>query len=115
MTRAVLASDKISASAMKTIEGYHAQVVEQVRSAVEQNTVVVVGMAHNPYVKKARKALEQKGVRFTYLQYGNYLKGWKQRLAIKLWSGWPTYPQVFVEGKLVGGYQETAQWLAQQN
>ncbi|MFT5930783.1 MAG: monothiol glutaredoxin, partial [Oceanospirillaceae bacterium] len=24
-------------------------------------------------------------------------------LAIKMWSGWPTYPQVFVNGTLVGG------------
>ncbi|MBY0515640.1 MAG: hypothetical protein K2P81_01940 [Bacteriovoracaceae bacterium] len=30
---------------------------------------------------------------------------------MKLWSGWPTYPQVFVNGKLVGGYQETAQQI----
>ena len=28
---------------------------------------------------------------------------WRPRLAIKLWSGWPTYPQIFVDGELAGG------------
>ena len=31
---------------------------------------------------------------------------WRERLAIKLWSGWPTFPQVFVKGALIGGFQE---------
>ncbi|MFZ4713247.1 MAG: glutaredoxin [Bacteriovoracaceae bacterium] len=31
---------------------------------------------------------------------------WKQRLAIKLWSGWATYPQVFIDGKLIGGFKD---------
>jgi glutaredoxin-related protein len=24
-----------------------------------------------------------------------------------MWSGWPTFPQVFVDGVLIGGYKET--------
>jgi monothiol glutaredoxin len=28
---------------------------------------------------------------------------WQERLAIKMWSGWSTYPQVFVKGILIGG------------
>ncbi|MDB4971522.1 MAG: hypothetical protein JWN44_7211, partial [Myxococcales bacterium] len=31
----------------------------------------------------------------------------KRRLAIKLWSGWPTFPQVFVRGTLLGGEDAT--------
>ena len=31
---------------------------------------------------------------------------WKERLAIKMWSGWPTFPQIFVKGVLIGGNQE---------
>ena len=27
----------------------------------------------------------------------------RERLAIKMWSGWPTYPQIFIKGTLVGG------------
>lgn len=85
------------------IAGFHADIVAQVQETVARDPVVVVGMAQNPHVKKARQALEQAGVQFTYLEYGSYLKQWKQRLAIKMWSGWPTFPQVFVRGTLIGG------------
>ena len=63
-------------------------------------------MAQNPFVKRARKLLEAEGVKFTYLEYGSYLSKWKERLAIKLWAGFPTFPMVFVDGILVGGFTE---------
>lgn len=111
MTRMILSNDQVFPEAAKTMSAYHADVVKEVASAVSANKVVVVGMAHNPFVRKARKALNEAGIPFTYLQYGSYVSGWKQRLAIKLWSGWATYPQVFVEGKLVGGYNDLAHQL----
>jgi monothiol glutaredoxin len=45
------------------------------------------------------------------LSYGNYFSKWKQRLAIKLWSGWPTYPQIFIDGKLIGGCDDLIKYL----
>jgi monothiol glutaredoxin len=36
----------------------------------------------------------------------------KERLAIKLWSGWPTFPQVYVHGVLIGGTDLTERALA---
>jgi len=104
--RKTLEPTLIAPTAQKAIATFHSDVVDAVASAVSQNSIVVVGMAQNPFCSKARKLLEEKGKTFKYLEYGSYLKGWKQRLAIKLWSGWPTYPQVFVDGKLIGGYQE---------
>ena len=94
------------------IAGFHANVVQQVQEAVGRDPVVVVGMAQNPFVKKARQALTEAGVEFTYLEFGSYFKQWKERLAIKMWSGWPTFPQVFVRGTLVGGNDETRAALA---
>jgi monothiol glutaredoxin len=82
---------------------FHADVVREVERAVAESPVVVVGMAQNVHVKNARKALQRAGIEFRYLEYGSYLSGWKKRLAIKLWSGWPTFPQVFVRGVLLGG------------
>ncbi|NUP11843.1 MAG: glutaredoxin [Polyangiaceae bacterium] len=88
--------------------GYHADVIANVERALAQHDVVVVGMATNPHVKRARRALSDANIRFEYLEFGGYLSRWKERLAIKMWSGWPTFPQVFVRGKLVGGADQTA-------
>lgn len=82
---------------------YHAETVAEVQAAVAKDDFVVVGMGWNPSVGRARRLLDGKGKTHTYLGYGNYLSGWRKRLAIKLWSGWPTYPQVFVHGVLIGG------------
>ena len=94
---------KYSERALERITGYHSAVVGEVQEAVATNKVVVVGMAQNPHVKRVRKVLKSAGIEFQYLEYGSYLSMWRPRLAIKLWSGWPTYPQIFVGGELVGG------------
>ena len=107
MNRPVLNSEKLSPEVAAYIASYHQKTVSEVANTVAANKIVVVGMGLNPYVKKARAALTEAGVDFKYLEYGNYFSMWKPRLAIKMWSGWPTFPQVFVEGKLIGGYAET--------
>ena len=104
--RTVLTEDKISAAAQAKIERFHTKTVDEVKSAIATHKIVVVGMAQNPVVKSARKFLETQGLEYHYLEYGSYLSEWKKRLAIKLWSGWPTYPQVFIDGKLIGGYTD---------
>jgi monothiol glutaredoxin len=94
------------------IAGFHAGIVEEVRSTVARDSVVVVGMATNVFVKRVRKALAEHEIAFTYLEYGGYMSRWSERLAIKLWSGWPTFPQVFVRGHLIGGNDDTQKALA---
>ena len=42
---------------------------------------------------------------------GNYASKWRERLAIKMWTGWPTFPQVFVRGTFVGGRDLTTAML----
>ncbi len=101
--REILPSEKVAEAALKSIQTFQSGVVSEVQAAVRANPVVIVGMATNPFVKKARTLLKERGVEFKYLEYGSYISGWKQRLAIKLWSGWPTFPQVFIEGSLIGG------------
>lgn len=72
-------------------------------AAVRDNAVVVVGMGINPFPKRARAALDRAGVAYKYLGYGSYLSRWRDRSVLKLWTGWPTFPMVFVKGTLVGG------------
>ena len=110
--RPSLESSKIAPEASAKMEAFHADVIRQIEEAVARDPVVVVGMAQNPHVKNVRKALGEAGVKFTYLEYGSYFSEWKKRLAIKLWSGWPTFPQVFVRGVLVGGEELTKAALA---
>ena len=110
--RKVLPTENLDAKAKEAIENYHADTVKEVEAAMKANRIVVVGMAQNPIVKKARKNLEAAGLPFKYLEYGSYFKMWKPRLAVKLWSGWPTFPQIFVDSKLVGGNAELEEMLS---
>lgn len=93
----------VAPEAARKIAEFHAAVVREVQAAVSRHPVVVVGMAQNPHVRNVRRALSRAGIEHHYLEYGSYLSQWKQRLAVKLWSGWPTLPQVFVRGVLIGG------------
>ena len=101
-----------SPAAAAAQERFHADVLKEVVDAVNSHDVVVVGMAVNPAVKKAHQALQGAGIAFHKLNYGGYGSMWRPRLAIKLWSGWPTFPQVFVKGQLVGGGSDAIAALA---
>ena len=110
--RPILDSRRITPDAARHAATFHPDVVSAVEQAIAKSPVVLVGMAQNPFVKKARRALEDAGITYTYLEYGSYFSKWKERLAIKLWSGWPTFPQVFVQGVLIGGHALTARAIA---
>ena len=111
-SRLHLEERSIAPAALAAMEARHPEVVREVQEAIRGNAVVVVGMAQNPHVKKVRKALEEAGVAHAYLEYGSYFSKWRERLAIKLWTGWPTFPQVFVRGILIGGNELTRAALA---
>jgi monothiol glutaredoxin len=102
----------VGPAALSAMETFRADIVGEVMDIVRRDRVVVVGMAQNPHVARVRKALDESGVTHTYLEYGSYFSKWKERLAIKLWSGWPTFPQVFVNGTLIGGEDLTKAALA---
>jgi len=110
--RMILESARISPAAAEKLTSFHSDVVARVVSLVESHPIVVVGMAQNPFVKSVRNALKAAGLEFEYLELGSYFSEWKQRLAIKQWSGWPTFPQVFVRGVLIGGADLTKAALA---
>jgi glutaredoxin-related protein len=104
--------DRAAPEALQHIESFHRDVVKHVQATVAAHPVVVVGMAQNPHVRNVRRALTDAGIAFEYLEYGSYFSKWKERLAIKLWSGWPTFPQVFVNGELIGGENLTKAAIA---
>ena len=103
MSRSILDEAHIHPAIRETIANNHADIVREVKDAVAKNDIVIVGMAQNPMPKKARKLLDRQQFSYKYLEYGSYLSDWRRRNALKMWTGWPTFPMVFVKGVLVGG------------
>jgi len=110
--RAILPESQIHPAVREKIANYRSDMVKEVQAAVAANAIVVVGMRMNPFPKKARKALAAAGLAYKYLEYGSYLGEWRRRLALKLWTGWPTFPMVFVKGVLIGGADDLARLIA---
>ena len=112
MSRSVLDEAHIHPAIRDAIAGNHADIVREVQAAIAAHDVVVVGMAQNPFPKKACRALDAQRIAYTYLEYGSYLNNWRRRNALKMWSGWPTFPMVFVKGVLVGGSSDLGRLIA---
>ena len=106
MTRSILDEAHIHSAIRQAITNKNSEIIQEVKAAMESNTVVVVGMAQNPFPRKARKLLDAIGTPYKYLEYGSYLSQWRRRNSLKMWTGWPTFPMVFVNGMLVGGAVE---------
>jgi len=112
MPRAILPESQIHPAVREKIANYRSDMVKEVQAAVGANEIVVVGMRMNPFPKKARKALDAAGLAYKYLEYGSYLGEYRRRLALKMWTGWATFPMVFVKGVLVGGADDVARMIA---
>ncbi len=103
MSRPVLDEARIHPAVRERVANHHRAVVDEVSAAAQQHAVMVVGMRGNPFVRRARQWLVAAGIGHHYLEYGSYLSEWRRRNALKMWTGWPTFPMVFVKGALVGG------------
>ena len=112
MTRPLLAEAHIHPAIRQTVATHQQSIVKEVQAAIAAHAVVVVGMGANPFVKKARKALDAAGVAHHDLDYGNYFSQWRERNALKMWTGWPTLPMLFVCGMLVGGADDLDKLMA---
>src|SRR6266436_589467 len=106
MPRPLLPEDRIHPAIRDKIAKNHHDIIDEVEAAIAKHAVVVVGMKQNPYPRRARKALTAKGIPFHYLQYGSYLSTWRRRTALKIWTGWPTFPMIFIKGVLIGGAED---------
>ena len=112
MARAILDEARIHPAIREKISTQQSDIVREVEDAIRANAVVVVGMKQNPVVKSARKALDAAAVKYAYLEYGSYLNTWRRRNALKMWTGWPTFPMVFVKGTLIGGGHDLDKLIA---
>ena len=112
MARSILDEAHIHPAIREKIANNRVDIVREVQAAAAANDVVVVGMGQNPFPKQARKALDAAGIPYKYLTYGSYLRDWRRRSALKMWTGWQTFPMVFVKGVLVGGADDLKRLIA---
>jgi glutaredoxin-related protein len=103
MPRSILEEARLHPAIRSKVADFHVDIVHNVQAAASTNAVLVVGMAINPFCRKARRLLDKAGIAHHYLEYGSYFSAWRSRTALKMWTGWQTFPMVFVKGTLVGG------------
>lgn len=111
MPRQLLDESHIHPAIRERVAHHHEAIVREVQAAAAAHPVLVVGMAQNPFPRKARRLLDAAGVPYHYLAYGSYLSHWRPRTALKMWTGWPTFPMVFVRGVLIGGADDLARLI----
>jgi len=104
--RPTLDYENVHPAVRPIMQAYQAELVARARELIGRHDVVVLGMTMNPFPGRARRLLEKHGIAYEYLGVGSYLSGWRQRLGLKLWSGWATFPMIFVKGTLIGGFQD---------
>ncbi len=79
--------------------------IERIKSQVESHPVLLYmkGTPDFPqcgFSGRAVQILERCGVEFAYV---NVFEDPEVRENLKVYSNWPTFPQLFVKGELVGG------------
>lgn len=78
---------------------------ETIKSQLEENPIIIYmkGTPQAPqcgFSAKTVQALMSCGERFAFV---NILDNQELRDGLKVYSNWPTYPQLYVGGELVGG------------
>lgn len=112
MPRPILDEQQLHPTIRPTVSNLHAALLSEVQAAIAIHPLLVIGMAGNPFVGRARKALAEAGHAYEYIGIGSYFSQWRPRLALKMWTGWPTFPMVFVRGQLIGGAEDLRRLIA---
>ena len=112
MPRPVFDEAQIHPAIRERVANHRTDIVREVKDAIAANDVVVVGMGINPMPRKARRLLDEANIPYKYLTYGSYLSEWRRRNALKMWTGWPTFPMIFVKGVFIGGATDLDKLIA---
>jgi len=111
MPRPILDDNHIHPAIREKVAKNRVDIIREVQAAIASSDVVIVGMAINPAPRKARRMLDAAGIQYRYLEYGSYFREWRRRTALKMWTGWQTFPMVFVKGVFIGGANDLAKLI----
>ncbi len=81
-------------------------VTERIQQRLRQHRIVLF-MKGDPtfpmcgFSARTSAALQEVGAEFEHV---NILQDQALREALKTYSGWPTYPQLYIDGELIGGH-----------
>ncbi|MFO1518526.1 MAG: glutaredoxin [bacterium] len=67
--------------------------------------IQVYTTAYCPYCDAAKRLLKERKFEFEEIDVSDP----SQKTALKERTGWRTVPQIFIDGKMIGGYQELAE------
>ena len=109
--RPILDESRIHPNVRDKVSNHRVEIVREVEQAVATDAIVIVGMGLNPFPRKARKLLDDAGIAYRYLGYGSYFADWRRRTALKMWTGWQTFPMIFVKGIFIGGASDLEKLL----
>jgi glutaredoxin-related protein len=112
MPRPILPEEQIHPAIREFVARYRSEDLREVQQAIATHPIVVVGMRMNPFPKKARRLLAEAGLSCHSIEWGSYFSDWRKRNVLKMWTGWPTFPMVFVRGMLVGGASDLQKLIA---
>jgi glutaredoxin-related protein len=74
--------------------------------SVEKNTCVVITIENGPYTRQILEILKENGIEVQLIEIGTPFTKIKEREMVKIWSGWDSFPQIYLNGFLLGGYEE---------
>jgi glutaredoxin-related protein len=74
--------------------------------SVEKNTCVVITIENGPYTRQILEILKDNGIEVQLIEIGTPFTKIKEREMVKIWSGWDSFPQIYLNGFLLGGYEE---------
>jgi len=82
---------------------------EVIKEMVSNNKVVVFSKSYCPYCTKAKKALQDVGASFEVLELDKRSDCGEFQDELAKITGGRSVPRVFINGKFIGGGDETAQ------
>ena len=77
-----------------------------IKRTIKKNPLVLFGLSYCPYCHKAKKLLAPYKPVVKDIDLDRNANG--TRRALKKISGMKTFPQIFLKGRLLGGYEETS-------